>query len=95
MKKLLLTALLAAMLFVLAACTITKTITISNNGTGDYCELYYTQSGTEEWSENALPEGTVVSPGSTYDIKVEGSGDFDVNVVTCDGLQQTITVNVP
>lgn len=95
------TVLLLAVLavFVLAACdvTLSKTITITNNGSSDYCELYTSVAGTGEWSENQLAEaeGEVVTPGNEKDLSVGESGDYDVLVVTCDGLEQVLTVSVP
>ena len=96
MKKIVLyTLVLASLLFALAACTYTKTITISNNGTADYCEIYYTKAETEEWSENQLKDGAVVSPGGSQEFNVTDAGDYTVRVVTCDGNEQTLPVNVP
>ncbi len=80
----------------LTACGASKTITITNNGTVNYCELLVTKTGTEDWSANKLPDGQTVTPGNKFEIPVTESGDFDVKIVACDGAgEQVLTVSVP
>jgi hypothetical protein len=89
-------ALLFSMSLLLAACGGAKTITITNNGTVDYCELYVSVSGAEDYGENQLPDGQTVTPGNKFEIPVTDSGDYDVQVVACDGAgEQVVTVSVP
>lgn len=95
MKKILYTLILASMLFVLAACTASKTITVTNNGTEEYCELYASKASAQDWGENALKDGATVAIGSTFDIPVAEAGDYEVRVVTCGGIEQTLPVSVP
>lgn len=89
-------ALVLSLSILLTACGTTKTITISNNGTVNYCELLVAKTGTEDWSANKLPDGQTVTPGNKFEIPVTESGDFDVKIVACDGAgEQVLTVSVP
>jgi hypothetical protein len=73
-----------------------KSITISNNGTVNYCELTVSKSGAEAYGDNQLPDGQTVTPGNKFDIPVTESGDYDVKIVACDGAgEQVLKVNVP
>ena len=95
-KLFLVIALLFSMSLLLVACGGTKNITISNNGTVNYCELLVSQAGAEAYSENKLPEGQTVTPGNKFEIPVTESGDYDVKVIACDGAgEQVLTINVP
>lgn len=95
-KLFVLVALLFSLSLVLVACGGSKTITISNNGSVDYCELMLSQAGTEEYGENQLPEGETVTPGNKFEIPVTESGDYEVKIVACDGAgEQVLQVNVP
>ena len=74
----------------------TKSITITNSGTVNYCELLVSTAGADAYGSNALPDGQTVTPGNKFDIPVTESGDYDVKVVACDGAgEQVLTVNVP
>ncbi|MEI6291015.1 MAG: hypothetical protein WCP19_11340 [Chloroflexota bacterium] len=89
-------ALVFSLSLLLAACAATKTITITNNGTVNYCELLVAKTGTEDWSANKLPDGQTVTPGNKFEIPVTESGDYDVKVVACDNAgEQVLNVNVP
>lgn len=89
-------ALLLSMSLFLTACGGTKTITITNNGTVDYCELYVSQAGADAYGDNQLPAGQTVTPGNTFQIPVTASGSYDVRVVACEEAgEQVLTVNVP
>ena len=80
----------------LTACGASKTITITNNGTVNYCELLVSKSGADAYGENQLPSGETVTPGNKFDIPVTESGSFDVKIVACDGAgEQVLTVSVP
>ena len=80
----------------LTACGGAKTITITNNGSVNYCELLVSKSGAEAYGDNQLPEGQTVTPGNKFEIPVTESGDYDVKVVACDGAgEQVLNVNVP
>ena len=95
-KLFLLIALLFIMSLVLAACSSTKNITITNNGTVNYCELYVSKAGADAYGDNQLPADQTVTPGNKYEIPVTESGDYDVKVVACDNAgQQVLTVTVP
>lgn len=73
-----------------------KSITITNNGTVNYCELHVAKAGTGDYGENALPSGQTVTPGNKFDIPVTESGAYDVRVVACDGAgEQVVNVTVP
>jgi hypothetical protein len=88
--------LLFSMSLLLAACGGTKNITITNNGTVNYCELLVSKSGAEAYGANQLPAGQTVTPGNKFEIPVTESGDYDVKVVACDNAgEQVLTVNVP
>ena len=88
--------LLFGMSLLLAACGGSKSITITNNGTVNYCELHVSKSGAEAYGDNQLPSGQTVTPGNKFDIPVTESGDYDVKVVACDGAgEQVVKVNVP
>ncbi len=89
------TLLLSLSLF-LTACGASKNITITNNGTVNYCELYVSKAGANAYGDNQLPSGQTVTPGNKFDIPVTESGDYDVRVVACDNAgEQVLTVNVP
>ena len=89
-------ALLVSMSLLLAACSSSKVITITDNGTVNYCELYVSQSGQDAYGDNQLPDGQTVTPGNKFDIPVTESGDYDVKIVACDGAgEQVLPVNVP
>ena len=91
---LIVTMLLSLSLF-LAACS-SKSITITNNGTVNYCELHVSKTGADAYGANVLPSGQNITPGNKFDIPVTESGSFDVKVVACDGAgEQVITVAVP
>jgi hypothetical protein len=88
--------LLFNMSLLLVACSGSKSITITNNGTVNYCELHVSKSGAEAYGENQLPDGQTVTPGNKFDIPVTESGDYDVKVVACDGAgEQVVKVNIP
>ena len=88
--------LLLSMSLFLSACGGGKNITITNNGTVNYCELLVSKSGAEAYSENKLPSGQTVTPGNKFDIPVTESGDYDVKVVACDNAgEQFVKVTVP
>jgi len=87
--------LLVSLSLLLTACG-AKKITVTNNGTVDYCELYVSAAGQDAYGENQLPAGQTVTPGNTFDIPVTESGSYDVRVVACDDAgEQVLTVNVP
>jgi hypothetical protein len=89
-------ALLLSMSLFLTACGGSKNITITNNGTVNYCELYVSAAGAGAYGDNQLPSGQTVTPGNKFDIPVSASGSYDVRVVACDGAgEQVLTVNVP
>lgn len=91
-----LVALLFVLSLVLVACGSSKSITISNNGTVNYCELHVSKAGADAFGDNQLPSGQTVTPGNKFDIPVTEAGDYDVRVVACDGAgEQVLTVNVP
>jgi hypothetical protein len=89
--------LLLSMSLLLAACGGgTKTITISNNGSVNYCELLVSESGAEAYGSNQLPDGQTVTPGNKFDIPVTEAGDYDVKIVACDAAgEQVLKVTVP
>jgi hypothetical protein len=88
--------LLFSLSLLLVACGGGKSITITNSGTVNYCELHVSQSGADAYGENQLPDGQTVTPGNKFDIPVTESGDYDVKVVACDNAgEQVLTVNVP
>lgn len=85
-----------SMSLLLVACGAGKKITITNNGTVNYCELYVSAAGADAYGENQLPAGQTVTPGNKFEIPVTESGDYDVRVVACDEAgEQVVTVNVP
>jgi len=90
-------ALLVCMSLFLAACGGgSKSITITNNGTVNYCELHVSKAGADAYGDNQLPSGQTVTPGNKFDIPVTESGNYDVKVVACDGAgEQVVNVNVP
>lgn len=95
-KLFIIVVLLVAMSLFLTACGGSKSITITNNGTVNYCELHVSKAGADSYGENALPSGQTVTPGNKFDIPVTESGNYDVKVVACDGAgEQVLTVNVP
>ena len=95
-KLFLLITLLFGMSLFLVACSASKNITITNNGTVNYCELHVSKSGADAYGENQLPAGQTVTPGNKFDIPVTESGSYDVRVVACDNAgEQVLTVNVP
>ena len=84
------------MSLLLVACSGTKTITITNNGTVNYCELLVSKSGADAYGENQLPANQTVTPGNKFDIPVTESGDYDVKIVACDNAgEQVVAVTVP
>jgi hypothetical protein len=88
--------LLFTMSLLLTACGGSKSITITNNGTVNYCELHVSKSGEDAYGDNQLPSGQTVTPGNKFDIPVTDSGDYDVKVVACDNAgEQVVKVNVP
>ena len=95
-KLFIMIALLFSLSLLLAACGGAKSITITNNGTVNYCELYVSKSGADAYGDNQLPDGQTVTPGNKFDIPVTEPGDYDVRIVACDGAgEQVLTVNVP
>ena len=90
-------ALILGMSLFLTACGGgTKSITITNSGTVNYCELLVSKSGAEAYGANQLPDGQTVTPGNKFDIPVTEAGDYDVKVVACDNAgEQVLKVNVP
>ncbi|MCX6081165.1 MAG: hypothetical protein NTW32_16670 [Chloroflexi bacterium] len=96
-KLFIIIALVLSLSLVLTACgAAAKTITITNNGTVNYCELLVSKSGADAYGENQLPSGETVTPGNKFDIPVTESGSFDVKIVACDGAgEQVLTVSVP
>lgn len=88
--------LMLSLSLVLVACGASKSITITNNGTVNYCELHVSKSGADAYGENALPDGQTITPGNKFDIPVTESGAYDVKVVACDGAgEQVVPVTVP
>ena len=88
--------LLFSLSLLLVACGGGKSITITNNGTVNYCELHVSKSGADAYGDNQLPSGQTVTPGNKFDIPVTESGSYDVRVVACDNAgEQVLTVNVP
>jgi len=95
-KLFLIVILLFSLSLVLVACGSGKSITITNNGSVNYCELYVSKSGADAFGDNVLPADQTVTPGNKFDIPVTEAGDYDVRVVACDGAgEQVVTVNVP
>jgi hypothetical protein len=95
-KLFVLITLLFCLSLVLAACGGGKSITITNNGTVNYCELHISKTGENAFGDNQLPSGQTVTPGNKFDIPVTESGSYDVKVVACDNAgEQTLTVSVP
>jgi hypothetical protein len=95
-KMFLVITLLFGMSLLLVACGGSKSITITNNGTVNYCELYVSDAGADAYGANALPAGQTVTPGNKFDIPVTKAGNYDVRVVACDGAgEQVLQVNVP
>ena len=96
-KLFLIVAMLFCMSLLLVACGgAAKTITITNSGSVNYCELLVSKSGAEAYGTNQLPDGQTVTPGNKFDIPVTESGAYDVKVVACDGAgEQVLQVNVP
>lgn len=90
-------AVLFCLSLVLVACGGgTKNITITNNGTVNYCELHVSKGGADAYGDNQLPDGKTVNPGEKFDIPVTESGKYDVRVVACDGAgEQVVSVDVP
>jgi hypothetical protein len=89
-------ALVFSMSLLLSACGGSKVITITNNGTVNYCELLVSKSGAEAYGANQLPDGQTVTPGNKFEIPVTESGDYDVKVVACDDAgEQVLKVTVP
>ena len=85
-----------AFALLLSACSAGKTITITNNGTVNYCELHVSKTGADAFGANVLPSGQNITPGNKFDIPVTESGSYDVKVIACDNAgEQTITVAVP
>jgi hypothetical protein len=95
-KLFVIVALLFSLSLLLVACGGSKSITITNNGTVNYCELHVSKSGADSYGENQLPAGQTVTPGNKFDIPVSESGNYDVRVVACDNAgEQVVNVNVP
>jgi hypothetical protein len=96
-KLFILIALLISLSLVLVACGGgSKTITITNNGSVNYCELLLSTSGAEDYGANQLPDSQTVTPGNKFEIPVTETGDYDVKIVACDGAgEQVLKVNVP
>jgi hypothetical protein len=96
-KSFVIITLLLSMSLVLTACGgVAKTITITNNGQVNYCELLVSKSGAEAYGSNQLPDGQTVTPGNKFDIPVTESGDYDVKIVACDAAgEQVLNVTVP
>ena len=95
-KLFVIVVLVLSLSLVLAACGSTKSITITNNGTVNYCELHVSKGGADSYGANVLPSGQTVTPGNKFDIPVTESGAYDVKVVACDGAgEQVLQVNVP
>ena len=89
-------SLVLCMSLLLTACGGSKSITITNNGSVNYCELLLSKAGAEAYGANQLPDGQNVTPGNKFDIPVTESGDYNVKIVACDGAgEQVLTVNVP
>jgi hypothetical protein len=95
-RTFLIVTLLLSLSLVLVACGGSKSITITNNGSVNYCELLLSKSGAEAYGANQLPADQTVTPGNKFDIPVTESGDYDVKIVACDGAgEQVLKVNVP
>ncbi len=95
-KLFIIIALLFSLSLLLAACGSSKSITITNSGTVNYCELHVSKAGAAAYGDNQLPAGQTVTPGNKFDIPVTESGNYDVKVVACDGAgEQVLTVTVP
>jgi hypothetical protein len=80
----------------LTACGSSKVITMTNNGSVNYCELHVSKTGLDQYGKNELPTGQTVTPGNKFDIPVTDSGAYDVRVVACDNAgEQIVNVTVP
>lgn len=89
-------AMILSLSLLLTACGGSKSITISNNGSVNYCELLVSKAGAEAYGANTLPDGETVTPGNKFDIPVTDAGDYNVKIVACDGAgEQVLTVTVP
>ena len=96
-KFLVLFVLVLTLSLLLTACGgASKVITISNNGSVNYCELTVSKAGAEAYGANQLTDGKTVTPGNKFDIPVTDAGDYNVKIVACDGAgEQVLTVTVP
>ena len=82
--------------FTLAACGgATHLITVTAPQDADLCGLYVSAPGADAFGENALKDGAVLAAKAGTTIPVEAAGNYDLKLVTCDGREEVVPVDVP
>ncbi len=83
-------------IFTLSACSgVTHQITITAPDAADLCGLYVSVGGADAFGENALKDGAILAAKANTAIPVEAAGNYDLKLVTCDGREEVVPVNVP
>ena len=70
-------------------------ITITAPENSDLCGLYVSDSGADAFGENNLKDGAVLAAKAGTAIEVPAAGTYDLKLVTCDGIEEVVPVNVP
>ena len=84
MNKLKMTTLACAMMFSFGA--FAGTLTLVNGSSSDLSGIYISDSGTNSWEENLVPEGSVLPAGNYIDVNIQGSyNKFDLRVESTEG----------
>ena len=81
--------LMFAFLLIAFAPLTAKALTLVNGTSSEINAVFISDSGTDDWEENLIPEGYVLPPGNKLEVKIEGSyKSFDLLIKSSDGGEE-------
>ena len=70
-----------ASLMAFTGSALAQTLNIDNQSSSDLTAIYISDSGSDDWEENLLPEGYVLPAGNNVDVNIQGSyNSFDLRI---------------
>lgn len=83
-------------IFTLSSCSgVSHQITVTAPQDADLCGLYVSAGGANAFGENFLKDGAVLAAQAGTSIPVDAAGNYDLKLVTCDGREEVVPIDVP